>query len=975
MDETTPTTGSQGIDPNESSDAFAFGFDDGDTWLDALREAERPSDLGRLGSWELLEEIDRGGQGIVWRARHVDDGRIAALKRPVWGALAGARTRRRFEREIEAASGLDHPGIVKVIGRESVDGQPVLALEWVEGEPVDVWAARHRHRPADVLRQFLDIADAVAHAHRRGVIHRDLKPSNVLVDSDGFPRVLDFGLAKIEDDVEPLATRSSDVLGTPAYAAPEQLSGAANAADARSDVYSLCVVLFEMLTGTLPYDVGGTLPEIVDRVRHATPARPSRVQPSLHRELDLIVLKGLSKDADDRYATVDALSEDIRRHLQGDAVLAHPPSTWYQFRKLVRRHRAACAVVVSFGVLVTAFAIVTAVQAARIADERDAAKLARDDARDEADRVRRLLALFTRDVFHAVRPSEHGPKVTLETCLSELAETAASKELAGDPALVLELRLLLTDALTSLGRFPEAALHAREALALADDGHGLLPRARGRCHLALGRALLEGGRFTQSLEHLDRAQALLIDDDDDVTFVSIALARGEVLGLTGRLDDAERALMAALDRRTGTVVRDDVEILDVLQALASLRLRQGRPEDADRLSLRALHAAQDAFGDDHVLTASAHTTRGTLLATVGRFEDAERHHRTAAKLRRAAFGDQHPHLITNLVSLAQLALQRGDTRGAAPLLDRAAAVERATLGEGGASSSISSVRAEIEAEGGNDATAVRIMERTLAAARRHLGPNSAAVGTIMSNLGPRLYALGRKDEGRAMAEEAVVLRRRHLGPDHPDLAHGLNSIGRILSLDGDHDGALAHYSEALEILERRWPEAHETRLVLQNNVASTHIRLGHLEEAATLYAASITMAHELERRLSADVRDPKDDLGVAHDQLTLLLFKLERWGDAAAAAAAWLTDCDAAKLPPEDIRRRRARRRLGLALAKDGKLAEGADTLASLWRDVHRSDGADSRDARSLAGSLADIYRSWGKPDQSAVWRSRTVAQ
>ena len=200
-------------------DSSLFGFDS-EAWLERLQQAEVAAALGRMGAYELLEEIGRGGQGVVFRARQPGTGREIALKRLLAGAFASPAARRRFEREIEAVTALAHPGIVTVHGVEQVEGAPVLAMEWVAGVPVTEWAAR-RARP-EVLQLFLQLCEALQHAHQRGVLHRDLKPSNVLVDASGRPRVLDFGLAKRSTDQGSTISRSGEFLGTPAYAPPEQ---------------------------------------------------------------------------------------------------------------------------------------------------------------------------------------------------------------------------------------------------------------------------------------------------------------------------------------------------------------------------------------------------------------------------------------------------------------------------------------------------------------------------------------------------------------------------------------------------------------------------------------------------------------------------------------------------------------------------------------------------------------------------------
>ena len=264
-------------DPDPSLDGFGFDLPD-DDWLDRLRESEAQLNLGRIGSYELIEEVSRGGQGVVFRARQPGTQREIALKRLLAGSFATASMRRRFEREVEAAAALNHPNIVTVFGCETVDGNPQLAMEWVDGVPVTEWVRPRgtdavSRDPEETLSVFLRIADAVQHAHSRGVLHRDLKPSNVLVDRDGEPHVLDFGLAKrvdVDSAADVTLTGSADFLGTPAYASPEQFHTDELTLDARSDVYSLGVLLFELLTGESPYGATRNVSELIACVETRT---------------------------------------------------------------------------------------------------------------------------------------------------------------------------------------------------------------------------------------------------------------------------------------------------------------------------------------------------------------------------------------------------------------------------------------------------------------------------------------------------------------------------------------------------------------------------------------------------------------------------------------------------------------------------------------------------------------------------------
>ncbi len=371
-----------GAGPRRGADPLAPFDGEADDWLEVAREAERPRGAV-LGAYEIVEEVRTGGQGLVLRARQPNTGRDVALKRLAAGALSSTRERHRFEREVDLVGQLDHPGIVTMYGVEVIDGVPLLAMEWVDGLDLATWsAALGDGTPVERrLRTFLTLCDAVAHAHGRGVIHRDLKPENVLVDAEDRCRVLDFGLARSVSAGGPDdASRTIGFVGTPAYAPPESFTLGAAPIDARGDVYSLGVLLYEMLTGRLPFERDSIHGVAFDK-ENAAPRPPSRRGGRISRELDTIVTTAMAREPEARYPTVDALAEDVRRHLDGRPVLAVPPSALYVLGKWVRRNRAVAALLVALALLLVSGLAVTATMARTVAAERDRA----DDARRAAE--------------------------------------------------------------------------------------------------------------------------------------------------------------------------------------------------------------------------------------------------------------------------------------------------------------------------------------------------------------------------------------------------------------------------------------------------------------------------------------------------------------------------------------------------------------------------------------------------------------
>jgi tetratricopeptide (TPR) repeat protein/predicted Ser/Thr protein kinase len=804
---------------------------------------------GPFSRYRITRLVGVGGMGEVYEAQQENPDRRVAIKviRP---DQVSPELLRRFEHETRVLAKLQHPGIAPIYeagqAPTAAGAVPFFAMEFVEGRPLTASATDSNLPIKARLELFLAVCDAVEHAHQKGIIHRDLKPANILIDQQGRPRILDFGIARATDSDIRTTTMHTEVgklVGTLPYMSPEQAVGDPDELDTRSDVYSLGVILYELLSGRPPYDFNAAgrrlIPQALRAILETDPAPLSSVNRVFRGDLETIVGKALAKEKERRYQSVAELATDVRSFLADHPVVARPPSRWYQVCKFTRRNRGLVA-----GMMVAMLALLAGMTASTVfaLQEGRAKRLAEDSLKEsgihrkEAERqatVAKATLNFILDMLAAAAPEGQGRDVRVASVmdsavkvldqqpLPDVEEESAMRETIGntyvtlgnypagipqirqafdlrqrafgrdDPETILTL-LNLAEAVTSSRETDPSPLY-QDALERSTRVNGPDAPATLRCKRGVAIALARQGKSRQAkavLQGVLEEQRRTLGNEHADTLASMS-SLANVLKQLGDFGGSEQLCREQLSIREKLLGSRHPETLASMNRLAMALEAQGKLDDAEALMARVVAAARESLGERHTVTLEYEGGLGAVYRSERKLQEAEDLYRPLLLVSRDVRGTEHPDTLLAMVHLGAVLKDRRK-------LDEAAALFAEAL--------------EIE--------------------RRILGDRDPQTLDTIDRLASTLSGLKSFERAESLARELVDSTAAASGTSHPDTLLSKNTLARVLKDEGKLAEAADIWRQLVEVeAPENLPANHQYTLVFQTNYGRCLIDLERFEEA------------------------------------------------------------------------------------------------------------------------------------------------
>lgn len=771
-----------------------------------------------IGMYKISEKIDRGGMGdiyLVYRTDQLYDHPVAL--KVMRGRINQHDRLRQFEAERKILASLDHPNIARLYdGGISDEGQPYFVMEYVEGEPLDQYCAKQKCTIAEKIQLFLKICLAVGYAHQNLVVHRDLKPSNILVKANGTVKLLDFGIAKfLSEETSGGNPEKSDHFLSLAYASPEQL--ASENLTTTSDVFSLGVIFYKLLTGSYPFPsrtpLKRNLPDleipalpsesILNNTDYQTADQPiasKKISKMLAGDLDAIAIKALKNNPAERYQSTEQLIEDIRRYEQKMPVLAVPGTTGYRLKKFIYRRAAGFTTSVIALFLLAAFTITLIFQQSETLKERNIALIERDKAAE--------IATFLEELLASADPS-YGTERTDTLRIRDLLQSGTERvrrELDGQPSIQAQLMNVLGNVYSNLGNYDESRPLLEQALQIRASLHASDHPDIAESLNSLGSMLHKSGEYDTAAEHAKRALDMRLrlfgplHEDVAKSYTTLA----NVKNTTGNYDEAETLYRESLSINTQLNHKPTKSRAISTANLATILQRKGNLDEAEAFHREALNMYHVVLSKDHPLIATSSNNLSLLLTERGFFDEALPFARNAFEMRQSLYGEQHPQSLSSMNNLASILADLGDLENAEKLYIRSLELRKMQHGEMSMPVAVgyNNLASLLRNDGRyNDATP--LFKKATEIAVSVLGLDHSNVGILTSNLAGSLRLEGKLAEANQHYTSALSLLQETLSDDHPSTARVKIGLAKCLTDQGSFERAEVLITEGYDVLQEK----------------------------------------------------------------------------------------------------------------------------------------------------------------------------
>jgi len=907
---------------------------------DYIAVADANLDGKTFGNYRAIKQIGSGGMGSVYLAERADGQfeQKVALK-VVKPGMNSREIISRFEEERQILARLQHPNIARLLdGGISELGLPYFTLEYVEGKPITEYCDENNLTIEERLKLFKKVCEAVLYAHQNLVIHRDIKPSNILVQKDGTVKLLDFGIAKVfeEDEDQKFVTRTGMRVMTPEYASPEQVRG--EAVSTATDIYSLGLILYQLLTGCPPYEVTSTSALEMERIICLTkPQKPSTMVTKIfssvdHRkktspdyisqkrktsipklrkrisgDLDNICLMAIRKEPERRYSSIAQFIADLDNHLTGLPIIARKSTAGYRTKKFIQRHRVG-VVIISLAVFI--IAIVTIFYTIQLAEERDRAQR-------EAEKANKV-AEFLAGIFKVSDPEQsRGETITARELLDNGVKRIEN-ELSDQPEVLADMLGVTGNVYKSLGLYDNALVLLQKSYSindslLGDDSPETVKSLNDLANLNFAMGEYESA-IEKFSEALTKRKSIYGKKSLEASESMNDLAM--VLREQGDYDQSEKLLTASLSIRKKLLPVESPEVAQSINNLGLLKEDMGELEEAKKLLEESLHIKEKIYGKIHPSVTETIGNLAYLLQQLGEYEEASKLFEETLKIDKRLYGDVHPSISTDLYNIASNTALMGDLNSAESLYTDVLDLDKKLLGDEHPYIALDlNNLAGILSDKGDYKEAEILYKQSLALNKKIYGDEHPEVATSMSNLGVMYNRWKKYDLAEPLLKGALEMRIKLLGENHPNVVTSLNIYAALLSSEGKYKEAVEQYRKSLSLRIKMLGENHP-------HTANAFLGLGNA-------LIEINNFDEAEEKLNRGLEAYKS------------------------------------KLPPDHWNISYAESLLGKCYSREGKYEQAEKLLLGAYRNLLDKRGKDDRLTINTIKMLIKNYKLWGRENEA----------